>query len=142
MCVLFRTQGGQRVYVGGASLIAKNKVLTVAHKFNVIQDVNNPVDFRDTVNQFSIRCGEYNVKKENEIQRSQESKVEEVYFHPQYEPRTVKNNFAIVRTKENFIYQEHIGPAFPGPTNRSRVDARAEIVGQVGGGRTPTRRRL
>merc|ERR1712130_871926 len=82
MCVLFRTQGGQRVYVGGASLIAKNKVLTVAHKFNVIQDVNNPVDFRDTVNQFSIRCGEYNVKKENEIQR----------------------------TKENFIYQEHIGP--------------------------------
>ena len=34
---------GQRVYVGGASLIAKNKVLTVAHKFNVIQDVNNPV---------------------------------------------------------------------------------------------------
>merc|ERR1712080_75323 len=110
MCVLFRTQGGQRVYVGGASLIAKNKVLTVAHKFNVIQDVNNPVDFRDTVNQFSICCGEYNVKKENEIQRSQESKVEEVYFHPQYEPRTVKNNFAIVRTKENFIYQEHIGP--------------------------------
>ena len=31
------------MYVGGASLIAKNKVLTVAHKFNVIQDVNNPV---------------------------------------------------------------------------------------------------
>merc|ERR1712088_438736 len=43
MCVLFSTQKGQRVYVGGASLIAKN-------------------------------------------------------------------NLAIVRTKENFIYQEHIGP--------------------------------
>jgi len=110
MCVLFRTQKGQRVYVGGASLIAKNKVLTVAHKFNVIQDINNPVDFRDMVDQFSIRCGEYNVKEDHEIYRSQESKVEEVYFHPQYDPRTVKNNFAIVRTKENFIYQEHIGP--------------------------------
>ena len=103
------------------------------------------------VDQFSIRCGEYNVKEDHEIYRSQESKVEEVvifnfihslslslsqwkrstnlpfstetssisviilklgqvYFHPQYDPRTVKNNFAIVRTKENFIYQEHIGP--------------------------------
>jgi len=111
MCVLFRTENRQRVYVGGASLIAKNKVLTVAHKFNVIQDVNDPVDFRDKIDQFSIRCGEYNVKKENKIFRSQESKVEQVYFHPQYDPRTVKNNLAIVRTKENFIYQEHIGPA-------------------------------
>ena len=36
------------------------------------------VDFRDMVNQFSIRCGEYNVKEDHEIYRSQESKVEEV----------------------------------------------------------------
>ena len=73
------------------------KVLTVAHKFNVIQDVNDPVrsstfckdsnficykvDFRDKIDQFSIRCGEYNVKKENKIFRSQESKVEQVNFH-------------------------------------------------------------
>merc|ERR1712037_900131 len=57
-----------------------------------------------------IRCGEYNVKEEHEIFSSQESRVEEVHFHPQYDPRTVKNNFAIVRTKENFLYQEHIGP--------------------------------
>merc|ERR1712130_131441 len=135
MCVLFRTQGGQRVYVGGASLIAKNKVLTVAHKFNVIQDVNNPVDFRDTVNQFSIRCGEYNVKKENEIQRSQESKVEEVYFHPQYEPRTVKNNFAIVRTKENFIYQEHIGPTcLPRPNESFEIPRKSKDCWSSGWG--------
>ena len=39
------------------------------------------VDFRDTVNQFSIRCGEYNVKEEDEIYRSQESKVEEVILN-------------------------------------------------------------
>ena len=39
------------------------------------------VDFRDKIDQFSIRCGEYNVKKENKIYRSQESKVEQVSFH-------------------------------------------------------------
>ena len=64
MCVLYRMEGRQRVYVGGASLIARNKVqglakaskdvssplnqvITVAHKFNVIQDKNDPVDWRD-----------------------------------------------------------------------------------------------
>ena len=81
----------------GRKLLAVLKVLTVAHKFNVIQDVNDPVrastfckdsnficykvDFRDKIDQFSIRCGEYNVKKENKIFRSQESKVEQVNFH-------------------------------------------------------------
>merc|ERR1711936_154184 len=115
MCVLFRTQKDdqgrdQHIYIGGASLIARNKVLTVAHKFNVVQDVNNPVDYRDMVKQFSIRCGEYNVKEEHEIFSSQESRVEEVYFHPQYDNRKLRNNIAIVRTKENFLYQEHIGP--------------------------------
>ena len=34
--VLLRVQAGQRVYIGGASLIAPNKLLTVAHKFWVV----------------------------------------------------------------------------------------------------------
>ena len=33
---LLRTLSGQRVYVGGASLIGPNKLLTVAHKFWVV----------------------------------------------------------------------------------------------------------
>ena len=31
MCVIFRKQGGQRVYVGGASLIARNMVIWAAN---------------------------------------------------------------------------------------------------------------
>ena len=32
MCVIYREREGFNDYVGGASLIARNKVLTVAHK--------------------------------------------------------------------------------------------------------------
>ena len=33
MCIIYKKTGGTRVYVAGASLIAPNMVLTVAHKF-------------------------------------------------------------------------------------------------------------
>ena len=36
LSLLLRVQEGQRVYIGGASLIAPNKLLTVAHKFWVV----------------------------------------------------------------------------------------------------------
>ena len=36
LSLLLRVQDGQRVYIGGASLIAPNKLLTVAHKFWVV----------------------------------------------------------------------------------------------------------
>ena len=36
LSLLLRVQGGQRIYIGGASLIAPNKLLTVAHKFWVV----------------------------------------------------------------------------------------------------------
>ena len=57
-----------------------------------------------------MRCGEYNVKSESPVYQAQESDVAEIYYHPQYQPRTVKNNLAVLRTKENFIYQEHVSP--------------------------------
>jgi hypothetical protein len=57
-----------------------------------------------------VRCGEYNVKDDSKIYETQETMVAAVIFHPRYNPKTVKNNLAILRTKENFIYQAHIGP--------------------------------
>ena len=108
MCVVYKFEGGQRSYVAGASLIARNKVITVAHKIHVVK-TGASVDHRKEASKFSVRCGEHNVKTEDELLDAQESKVAEIIFHPQYNAKNVKNNLVILRTEENFIYQEHIG---------------------------------
>jgi len=108
MCVVYRVEGGQREYVAGASLIARNKVITVAHKIHVVK-TGESVDHREEVNKFIVRCGEHNVKTEDHILESQESRVAEIIIHPEYNAKNVRNNLAILRTEENFVYQEHIG---------------------------------
>jgi len=108
MCVIYKNTDGSQIYHGGASLIAKNKVITVAHKFWVERKKRSQsVDYRDIESSFIVRCAEYNVRKENELIKHQETKVQKMYFHPLYDPKDkyVRNNLVILRTKENFIYQ-------------------------------------
>ena len=115
MCVVYKMEGEQRSYIAGASLIARNKVITVAHKIHVVKTGEN-VDDRDEAYKFAVRCGEHNVKTEDELLDSQESRVAEIILHPQYNPKNVKNNLVILRTEQNFIYQQHIGPVcLPSP---------------------------
>jgi len=113
MCVIYRIISGQRVYVGGASLIAPNKLLTVAHKFWVVNK-GETTDLRDKINpdntEFYARCGEHNVKAEDELVDAQETEVVAIRIHPDYDTKRVTYNLAILITKDNFVYQEHIGP--------------------------------
>merc|ERR1712025_537137 len=108
MCIVYKIERNQRAYVAGATLIGRNKVITVAHKIHVVK-TGESVDYRNEVGKFSVRCGEHNVKTEDDILDSQESRVAEVIFHPEYNAKNVRNNLAILRTEENFVYQEHIG---------------------------------
>jgi len=115
MCVVYRFDNGQRIYVGGASLIARNKVITVAHKF-FVTNKGKTEDLRERATEFQVRCGEHNVKTETELLDSQETEVERIILHPQYDSKRVYNNLAILQTKENFVYQKHIGPVcLPNP---------------------------
>merc|ERR1711892_1336885 len=118
MCVVYRFEKGQRIYVGGASLIARNKVITVAHKFFVVNK-GKTKDLRDSPSKFHVRCGEHNVKTEAELQDSQETEVQRIILHPQYDEKRVYFNLAILQTKENFVYQKHIGPVcLPDPSQK------------------------
>ena len=74
------------------------------------------MDYRDEAAKFVVRCGEHNVKTEEELIEFQESEIAEIIVHPHYNPKKVQNNLAILRTKENFVYQQHIGPVcLPSP---------------------------
>jgi len=116
MCVIYRFEQGHRIYVGGASLIAKNKVITVAHKFYVVNK-GKTIDRRDDPSKFHVRCGEHNVKTETELLDSQETEVQRIIVHPEYDEKRVYFNLAILITKENFVYQKHVGPVcLPNPS--------------------------
>merc|ERR1712110_626618 len=108
MCVIFRIIGRQKTYVGGATLIAPNKVLTVAHKF--YRTNGGEYDIRDKLSEIQIRCGEHNVKEDNSAFPHQDSMVKELIIHPEYSPQRIFNNLAILVTESNFVYQKHIGP--------------------------------
>jgi hypothetical protein len=117
MCLLYRKDNGSNVYIGGASLIGRNKILTVAHKFlaktkKVNIDMVNNQDIY-------VRCGEHDVKLKTEFLESQESRVAAVHIHPEYNPKTTTNDLAILETQFNFVYQKHIGRAcLPQPFQR------------------------
>ena len=36
--------------------------------------------------------------------------VKELIIHPEYSPKRIFNNLAILITESNFVYQKHIGP--------------------------------
>ena len=36
--------------------------------------------------------------------------VKELIIHPDYSPKRIFNNLAILITESNFVYQKHIGP--------------------------------
>merc|ERR1711913_134671 len=71
-------------------------------------------DLRDKINpdntEFYARCGEHNVKAEDELVDAQETEVVAIRIHPDYDTKRVTYNLAIPITKDNFVYQEHIGP--------------------------------
>lgn len=113
MCIIYRVVSGQRVYVSGASLIAPNKLLTVAHKFWVVNK-GKTVDHRGKIrsgnSEFYARCGEHNVKAEDELLDAQETVLIDIKIHPDYNKKRVTNNLAILLTEENFVYKKHVGP--------------------------------
>ena len=74
------------------------------------RDESRWVDLLDELDDIKVRCGEYNVKIENSFLPSQESRVVEALIHPDYDEKRIRYNLAILVTRENFVYQSHVGP--------------------------------
>lgn len=114
MCAIFRKENGKTNYVGGASLISKDKVLTVAHKF-LIKLSKEELDLTSNKN-FIARCGENMIDEEPDLEH-QDREVEDIMIHPDYEPNLLKFNIAILIVREQFDYKSHIGPVCLPPPN-------------------------
>ncbi|XP_040570022.1 phenoloxidase-activating factor 2 [Lepeophtheirus salmonis] len=102
MCAVLEIQAvayGEDInkYVCGASLIAPGVVLTGAHCVAKIPKEN-----------IKIRCGEWDTQKQIEPSEHQDRFVEALKVHPLFDPKNLKNDFALLFMEEDFKLAPHV----------------------------------
>lgn len=101
MVALFRTNGYSSnggELICGASLLSPYIVLTAAHCVNNID-----------MSLLRVRAGEYVIgSEENEAYSHQDRTVNAVHIHPNYNPKRLYNDMALLSVNEPFRYDAHI----------------------------------
>jgi len=90
------------LYQCGGSLIAPGVLLTAAHCVD---------KFRQSPGELKVRCGEWDTQHQTEPYPHQDRQVAAMDIHPEFEPRNLQNDFAVLFTSEEFILSEHIDTA-------------------------------
>ncbi|CAL4113508.1 unnamed protein product, partial [Meganyctiphanes norvegica] len=81
----------------GGSIIGDRWILTAAHCVHGF----NPYDFK-------IRVGEWQVNSFDEPLPYQDVDIINIFTHPQFNPRNVHNDFAVLELKTSLVMQYHI----------------------------------
>jgi len=90
------------LYQCGGSLIAPGVVLTAAHCVD---------KFRQNPGELKVRCGEWDTQHQTEPRPHQDRQVANLEIHPEFEPRNLQNDFAVLFTSQEFELSDHIDTA-------------------------------
>merc|ERR1712073_241199 len=90
------------LYQCGGSLIAPGVVLTAAHCVD---------KFRQNPSELKVRCGEWDTQHQTEPRPHQDRQINAMEIHPEFEPRTLQNDFAVLFTSQEFELSDHIDTA-------------------------------
>merc|ERR1712184_148109 len=87
------------LYQCGGSLIAPGVILAAAHC---------AAKFQQEPTKLKIRCGEWDTQNQTEPRPHQDRYVQALDIHPEFNPRNLANDWAVLYTAQNFDLQAHI----------------------------------
>jgi len=87
------------LYQCGGSLIAPGVILTAAHC---------AAKFQQEPTKLKIRCGEWDTQNQTEPRPHQDRYVRALDIHPEFNPRNLANDWAVLYTSQDFDLQAHI----------------------------------
>merc|ERR1711879_6821 len=87
------------LYQCGGSLIAPGVILTAAHC---------AAKFQQEPTKLKIRCGEWDTQNQTEPRPHQDRYVQNLDIHPEFNPRNLANDWAVLYTSQDFVLQAHI----------------------------------
>merc|ERR1712152_15693 len=87
------------LYQCGGSLIAPGVILTAAHC---------AAKFQQEPTKLKIRCGEWDTQNQTEPRPHQDRYVQALDIHPEFNPRNLANDWAVLYTAQDFDLQAHI----------------------------------
>ena len=110
MCSLYRLHNGFNVFLGGASLVSPNKVVTLASAVKDYKDSEGTCqeDIRP-IHELYVVCGSVNLQIPDEA-GEQSRKVSGVLLHPDFNQKSLINDVAVLIVEEKFEYTESVGP--------------------------------
>merc|ERR1712013_794443 len=87
------------LYQCGGSLIAPGVILTAAHC---------AAKFQQEPTKLKIRCGEWDTQNQTEPRPHQDRYIQNLDIHPEFNPRNLANDWAVLYTSQDFDLQAHI----------------------------------
>ena len=87
------------LYQCGGSLVAPGVILTAAHC---------AAAFQEAPSKLKVRCGEWDTQDTLEPREHQDRHVAALAIHPEFDPRSLANDWALLFTSEEFDLQEHV----------------------------------
>ena len=142
MCSLFTKNGGFNTFIGGASLIATNQLLTLAtavHKARnfTLEEArkaeedspDNCEESHDVKLEIFVSCGDTELQS-NDNPDKQVQKISKILIHPDYNPRSLINDLAVLIVEKPFSLTAAVGHVcLPSPLEKVMIDAECVATG-------------
>jgi len=135
MCTMFTQHKGFNVFIGGASLISANQALTLATAVHQMrnftleeakeaEETNKQVceESHEIQKEIFVSCGDIDLQNNNDPEK-QTSRVSKILLHPEYSPRSLTNDLAVLVLETPFKFTAYVGRVcLPGPRDSVQVN--------------------
>jgi len=111
MCTLYLRYEGFNIFIGAASLIGPNQVLTLASGVSKFRGEGGSCGDATAKFDLSVNCGSVDLQPDQEDLKAQTRKVKSILIHPEFDPKSLINDMAVLVMDSAFEMTEYVGPA-------------------------------